>query len=142
VIVHRVDTDRPDVSIENREIGTLLWLILAAAGETEIGEAPTIESAPGVRLTSDNLQETLAGSTIRGPDFVVSFSQDGTAAISAAGEWIDTGQWWTEGDKLCLQWEQLDGGEIGCVFFVLDDTTIKWFDLNGTLAGKGLYRRE
>jgi CubicO group peptidase (beta-lactamase class C family) len=142
VIVHRVDTDRQDVSIENREIGTLLWLILAAAGETEIGEAPYVESAPGVRLTAGNLQETLAGSTIRRPDSVVSFSQDGTMAISAEGEWIDTGQWWTEGDKLCLQWEQLDGGGTSCVFFVLNDTTIKWFDLNGTLAGKGLYRRE
>ena len=48
VIVHRVDTDAGLISISDEQIGILLWLVLDAAGETGIGEAP-IEAAKGIR---------------------------------------------------------------------------------------------
>ena len=40
VVVHRVNTDEYIKSVDVSQIGALLWLILDAAGETEIGEAP------------------------------------------------------------------------------------------------------
>jgi CubicO group peptidase (beta-lactamase class C family) len=146
VVVHRVNTDEYTKSVDTTQIGLLLWLILDAAGETEIGEAPFIESAKGVRLTADNLQETIAGSTARDVtspgEVAVSFAEDGTMLLSVAGALIDTGTWWTEDDKLCIQFTDpdLEGG--GCGPVVLDGTTIKMFDLDGTLSIKLEYSRE
>jgi len=146
VVVHRVNTDEAGQPVGMSQIGTLLWLILDAAGETEIGEPPFIESAKGVRLTADNLQETLAGSTVRSAnssgEIVVSFSEDGTITVSVAGALIDTGKWWTEDDQLCSQFTNPDLGGGGCGHVVLDGTTMKLFDLDGTLSMRFEYSRE
>ncbi len=142
VIVHRVNTDKPGPYPKSNQLGRLLWLILDAAGEKEIGENPYIEAAKGVRLTADNLKETLEGSSIREGASVVSATRDGTMSVSMEGKLIDTGKWWTEGDKFCSQWERIREGKKACRFLVLDGTILKWFDLDGTLDGKGFFSRE
>jgi len=142
VIVHRVHTDRSGQSVDSRQIGQLLWLILAATGETDIGEDPSIEAAKGVRLTADNLKETLAGSSIREGASVVSISRDGTMSISIEGKLVDTGKWWTQGDRFCSQWKKIWEGKKACRFLVLDGTILKWFYLDGILDGKGFFSRE
>jgi len=143
VIVHRVDTDTGNVDIGGREIGPLLWLILDAAGETDIGDAPLLEAAKGIQVAADNLQEAWGESTIRhwdGPEgqYIVSYSPDGTMTFTAreSGELVDTGKWWAEGDKVCRQWDELNGGEKACGIIVLEGTTLQWFDLNGISVGK------
>jgi hypothetical protein len=146
VIVHRVNTDGGDVNLEDAQIGLLLWLILDAAGETEIGEPPFIESAKGVRLSADNLEETLAGSTVRSGsgagEIVASFAEDGTLPLSVGGSLIDNGKWWVEDDKLCSQFTNPDLEGTDCGHVVLDGTTMKLFDLEGTLSMKFEYSRE
>ena len=142
VIVHRVDTDKPDQSVYSRQIGRLLWLILAAAGETDMGEDPDIEAAKGVRLIADNIKETLAGSSIREGVSVIYISRDGTMSVSMKGKLIDTGKWWTQGDRFCSQWKKIRGGKKFCRFLVLDGTILKWFYLDGILDGKGFLSRE
>ena len=146
VIVHRVDTNSSSVDIGNREIGPLLWLILDAAGETEIGDAPIIEAAEGIQVTADNLHETWGTSTIwhlDGPEgqYVTSYAPDGTMTFTAreSGELVDTGKWWAEGDRVCRQWNEMDGGERACFYVVLDGTTLQQFDLEGILLGKVHY---
>ena len=145
VIVQRVNTDGGSVSLDDAQIGLLLWLILDAAGETEIGEAPFIESAKGVRLTADNLQETIAGSTLQrgsGSDEVVaSISKDGTVSVSLNGILMDTGEWWAEDDKLCVEFTSPDL-EGGCSLVVLDGLTIKLYDLDGVLEEKFAYSKD
>ena len=49
VIVHRVNTDIPGPYPGTNQLGRLLWLILDAAGETDIGETPSINAASGER---------------------------------------------------------------------------------------------
>ena len=142
VIVHRVDTDSSDRSVSSRQTGRLLWLILAAAGETDIGEDPYIEAAKGVRLTADNLKEIVAGSSIQEGVSLISISRDGTMAVSMEGKPIDTGQWWTQGDRFCFQWKTIRGGTKACRFVVLDGAILKWFHLDGILDGKGFLSRE
>jgi CubicO group peptidase (beta-lactamase class C family) len=149
VIVHRVDTDQGNVDLGSREIGPLLWLILDAAGETEIGDAPIIEAAAGVRVTADNLPETWGESTIfhlDGPEeqYITSYAPDGTLTLTAreSGELVDTGKWWAEGDKVCRQWKEVNGGEHACFHVLLDGTALQWFDLDGILAGKARFSRE
>ena len=149
VIVHRVDTDSGNVDIGGREIGPLLWLILDAAGETDIGDAPIIEAAEGIQVTADNLHETWGESTIwhfDGPEeqYITSYAPDGTLTLTAreSGELVDTGKWWAEGDKACRQWEELDGGEKACFYVVLDGTTLRLFDLKGISVAKVNFSRE
>jgi CubicO group peptidase (beta-lactamase class C family) len=149
VVVHRVNTDSGNVNLGGREIGPLLWLILDAAGETEIGDAPLLEVAKGIQVTADNLHETWGESTIfhlDGPDeqYITSYAPGGTLTFTAreSGELVDTGKWWAEDDTLCRQWKELDGGTKACVYVVLDDTTLRWFDLDGILAGKACFSRE
>jgi CubicO group peptidase (beta-lactamase class C family) len=142
VIVHRVNTDKTGPYPNPNQLGRLLWLILDAAGEKEIGENPYIEAVKGVRLTADNLKETLEESSIREGASVVSATRDGTMSVSMEGKLIDTGKWWTEGDKFCSQWKRIREGKKACRFLVLDGTILKWFDLDGTLDGKGFFSRE
>jgi CubicO group peptidase (beta-lactamase class C family) len=59
VIIHRVDSDKPGTEVYEFQMGTLLWLILAAAGETNLGESPRIELIQGDRLKAENLEKTL-----------------------------------------------------------------------------------
>jgi CubicO group peptidase (beta-lactamase class C family) len=148
VIVHRVDTDGVKVDIGGREIGPLLWLILDAAGETDIGGAPLLDAAEGILVTADNLQETWAKSTIRhldGPEgqYIMSYAPDGSMAFTAreSGEPVDAGRWWAEGDRVCRQWNELDAGEKVCSYVVLDGLTLRWFDLDGILAGQADFAR-
>jgi CubicO group peptidase (beta-lactamase class C family) len=148
VIVHRVDSDSSTIDIGNREIGPLLWLILDAAGETEIGEAPIIELAEGVQVTADNLHKTWGESTLwhlDGPEeqYITSYDPDGTLTLTAreSGELIDTGRWWAVSDTVCRQWKEIDGGEKACFFVLLDGTTLLYFDLDGIFAGKVHFSR-
>ena len=148
VIVHRVDTDSGDVAIDDGQIGQLLWLILDAAGETEIGESPFIEAAKGVRLTEDNVQDALfAGGTIRVVGelgaYFASLLPDGAMTLVVGGELTDTGKWWFEGDEYCQQWEWEGGSSTnGCFYLVLDGTTLKVFDLDGMLVQKQNFSRK
>ena len=145
VVVHRVNTDGGSVSLGGADIGRLLWLILDAAGETDIGEAPFIDSAKGVRLTAETLHETLAGSTLQrgsGSEKVVaSVSEDGTLSVSLNDVLLETGAWWIEGDRMCVEFENPDM-EGGCSLVVFDGFTIKLYDLDGVLQDRWAYSRD
>jgi CubicO group peptidase (beta-lactamase class C family) len=142
VVVHRVNTDQPDVTVGDSQIGTLLWFILAAAGENSIGESPFIEAAKGARLTTDDLRQTLAGSTLRSVSdagrAVAAFSDDGTVSVLVDGAAIDTGRWWTEADKYCHELSPDLGGQT-CAYVVLDGSTLKFFDLDGIVESTWEY---
>jgi len=151
VIVHRVNTDKPGPYPESNQLGRLLWLILDAAGETAIGENPSIDAARGVRLIADNFKELLERGTLTVRDmtppglteksektFIVSVFPDGNLSIfqgdiSLKEGFEDTGKWWFEGNKFCNQWKRLRSGKKNCLYLVLDKKTLKTYSLNGTL---------
>jgi hypothetical protein len=142
VIVHRVDTFKGLPRQLPSQVGPLLWLILEAAGEKEVGEDPSIEAATGVRLTSEKLKETLGGGTtwvgtntgpIPGGDKIfISCLQDGKLSYSVEGNQRINGKWWVNDGKLYLN---LMG--IKLFFYIIQDGSIyKFFDPTGTLFGK------
>jgi len=148
VIVHRVDTDVESVSISDGQIGVLLWLVLDAAGETGIGEAPFIEAAKGTRLNEENVQEVLfSGDTIRvvyelgDETYFESRFPDGTMTLVVGGELTDTGKWWFVSDKYYQRWEQISADNVP-LYIVLDGTTLELFDLDGMLVQKLNFTRE
>ena len=141
VIVHRVNTDRKGKMVAEYQIGRLLWHILDAAGESEIGEKPILDGARGVRLTGKDLYTTLADSEIRTDRLTARFLQDNRLELWVKDKRIDAGKWWVKKDKFWLKAKILTSGRKVCLDLVLAGDTIKWYDPEGTLGGKGDYSR-
>jgi hypothetical protein len=123
-------------------IGRLLWLILSAAGETQIGDDPSIEAAKGVRLSTDDLKQLLAnGSKWIGPNdgifpggdsLVLSSSKDGQLTLSATEKLEFQGKWWISGDRFYFN---ILGIKAYLSIFQEGDT-LGLYDPTGTLFGK------
>ncbi len=141
VIVHRVNTDLKGKMVSSSQIGRLLWHILDAAGETDIGEPPTLDGAKGVLLVGKNLRNALAGCKISTTDFTIKFLQDNSIELWTKGKLIDTGKWWAKADKCWLKGKVITGGRKVGVKIILDGKAIKWYDREGTRDGKGIYSR-
>lgn len=142
VVVHRVNTDEPGERPMGHHIGRLLWLILSAAGETQIGEDPSIEAAAGVRLLTENLKKLLAnGSKWTAPNtglfpgketLVLSCAKDGQLTLSAAEELDFQGKWWVSKDRFYFN---ILG--IKAYFTIFQDgDTLGLYDPTGTLYGR------
>lgn len=142
VIVHRVNTDWPGKRVDTHQIGRLLWHILDAAGETDIGENPTLEVANGDRLNSDSLKELfekgckwVGANTGIFPGetrLVLNASRDGKLAFSTGENLKFTGNWWLSGDKFYFNIL----GSRGFFFIVKNGDLIKLYDPTGTMFGK------
>jgi hypothetical protein len=139
VIVHRVNTDWKGQTVSSGEMGRLLWHILDAAGETDIGEKPVLEGAKGILLTGDDLHKALAGCVIKTEGFLAKFHPDNRFELWMGRKRFDTGKWWVEKDKCWLKSKVTTAGNKVSIRLVLDGDTIKWYDQDGTLDGKGIY---
>ena len=142
IIVHRSNTDWVGKQASPHQIGRLLWHILDAAGETDIGPVPTIEAAKGVRLNEDGMNRLLAtNNKWRGPNtgifsggesLVFICSQDGRLTFSPDANTKFTGNWWTSGDRFYLK----IFGMKAYFHIVQEGSMIKLFDATGSLFGK------
>lgn len=141
VVVHRVNTDQKGKMVSSSQIGRLLWHILDAAGETEIGDKPTLDAAKGIRLSGELLKDTLSGSTIRGDRFIMKFSSTDTFEYWMNGKLLDTINWWVDGDRCWIKGKVLTGGWKTYLRLVRDGDIIKWYDRQSTLDGKGLFSK-
>jgi CubicO group peptidase (beta-lactamase class C family) len=142
LIVHRVNTDWPGNHVENHQIGRLLWLILAASGETGIGADPSIEAAKGKQLTNDELNQLLSedikwvgpnSGIFPGGELIrISCNKDGKMLLSF-GESVEfKGKWWISGNRFYFRILGLRS----YFLIIQDDNTIKLFDPSGTLFGR------
>ena len=142
VVVHRVNTDIPGEKPMGHQIGRLLWLILSAAGETQIGDDPSIEAATGASLTTDDLKQLLGnGSKWIGPNngifpggdsLVISCSKKGELSLSASEDLEFKGKWWISKDRFYFN---ILGIKAYLSIFKEGDT-LRLFDPTGTLFGK------
>ena len=142
VIVHRGNTDWPAKLAAPYQIGRLLWHILDAAGETDMGPVPTIEAAKGYRLNENDLKKLFAAKTKwigpntgifpGGESLVFICSQDGTLTFSAGANTEFTGKWWISNDRFFFK----IFGMKAYFYIVKEGNTIKLFDPTGTLFGK------
>ena len=142
VVVHRVDTDSPGSRPMGHQIGRLLWMILSAAGEADMGENPSIEAAGGKLLGTDDLQKLLAdecrwvspnnGLFPAGETLVLACSKDGELSISASEELTFKGEWWISKGRFYFKILGLKA------YFniVKEGDTFKMFDPTGTLYGR------
>jgi CubicO group peptidase (beta-lactamase class C family) len=141
VIVHRVNTDSPGRRASGYQIGRLLWLILSAAGESDIGEDPSIESTKGVRLKENDLKQLFEedrrwvgpnnGIWAGGKSLIISCIKDGTLLFSPGEEHKFKGKWWISGNRFYFKIM----GMRDFFFIVQDGNIFKLFDYTGTLFG-------
>jgi len=136
VVVHRVDTDA-GYMVDDVKIGTLLWLILDAAGEKGIGDAPLLERAVGTRLTADTLAQALQACTFRttqgNTEISATFRSDQTVSVSANGAVLVETRWWLEGDNYCHDLGPESGGR-QCFQVVQNGDQLAFFDLDGYVS--------
>jgi len=141
IVVLRVDTFDYKVSLGNDQIGRLLWLILDAAGEKEIGPPVLIEADAGLKITGENIglvygkRKTLEISGCQGRCLEV-YHPDGRAEFrsSLPEEPSDAGRWWFEGETFCLKWNRLDQGRTMRLRLRLQDRTLSVYDGEGLLV--------
>ena len=134
VVVHRADTDTGRM-VDEGSIGTLLWMILDAAGEKAIGDPPLLERAVGTRLTADTLPQVLQACSLRATqgstEILVTFGPDQTMSISAyGGAVVVETRWWLEGDNYCRDLGPEFGGR-QCSQVLQNGDQLTFFDLDG-----------
>ncbi|HLG80495.1 MAG TPA: serine hydrolase [Bradyrhizobium sp.] len=90
VIIHRINSDQPHRPQPSfRQIARLLWLILSAAGDHDVGPDITLAHASGTRLDADALKTAVAGKTLAlggtraGGPFAWQIRDDGTVSVLA-----------------------------------------------------------
>lgn len=99
VIIHRIDADAP-VAPKGprkppptlRQMARLLWLILSAAGDRDVGPDASLSQAGGRRLEGDAVKSALAGKTLAlggtrtGGPYAWQVHDDGTLSVLAGPE--------------------------------------------------------
>ncbi len=145
--VHRVNTDLPEgsdwvdgmaPSIDNRRIGRLLWMILDAAGMTDIGPDPSWAATPGTPLDGATIRDLLLTNRIAmGNGLRFAAYADGRCAIFREGRVVEQGRWWLAGDLFCSRWAG-DGGQHQRRYrMARAGDTLYRYETDGTLAGEG-----
>jgi hypothetical protein len=95
VIVHRINSDIPASQRKEptfQQMARLLWLVLSAAGDKDVGPDITLAHAVGTRLEGDALKAALAGKTLSvaqslaGGPYAWQIRADGTLSILAGAE--------------------------------------------------------
>jgi CubicO group peptidase (beta-lactamase class C family) len=137
VVVHRVDRDIADYREPGmREIGRLLWLILSADHQQDIGPDASIEAAHGTRLDDAALRSTLSGATLAfgetatGGPYEARLAVDGgyTVLNSSPPTVSASGTWMIDKNRLCRTLK-----DTRCYTVVADGNDLVLFDRNGIL---------
>jgi CubicO group peptidase (beta-lactamase class C family) len=144
VVVHRIDSDAPGnqgrASPSMRQIARLLWLVLSAAGDGDVGPDVSLEHAAGEHLVGDPLKMALAGRTLSYGDSLVGgpyawrIAADGTLSISAGPEREAKAQGsWRIGDdgRFCPTLPRAKGED--CYSVVADQGAVRLFGADGLM---------
>ena len=91
------------------QLARLLWLILSAAGDRDVGPDVSLAHATGDRLAGEEIKAKLTGATfsvgemLSGGPYLWQLRADGTLSILAGAEQRErfTGSWRVDGDRLC-----------------------------------------
>lgn len=148
VVVHRVDTDGPGPRPAGYLLGRLIWMILDAAGESEIGENPSFDAATGRHITAENVAQVFDSLPLRlsgvrrsglveggSHAYTTELAEDGAVTISVAGQIVDSGIWWMDGSLFGFRLERATRGQPQTRYAVASEGRIRFYDPGtGSLA--------
>ncbi len=141
LIVVSLDAHYPEPGPDFREIGRLLWLVLAAGGFHDIGLDASIEAARGKPEDGATLSGLLSGKTLvygdaaAGGPYRVRLGRDGAMALFKAESTVayDTGTWNVTDNKYCRDWQKISPHH-ACFAVTQDGTVVQFFDHNGLMV--------
>jgi CubicO group peptidase (beta-lactamase class C family) len=149
VVIHRVNSDVPLVPLGPRkpeptfaQVGRLLWLVLSAAGDGDVGPDASLAHADGTRLEGEALKSALVGKTLafgeqrpRGP-FALQVHDDGTftVLVGAARREGRTGTWRVdESGHYCRSFNDRRDIPEACFVVVANGNLFQFFDGDGLM---------
>jgi CubicO group peptidase (beta-lactamase class C family) len=148
VIVHRINSDVPVGPLPGQrkpaptftQLGRLIWLILSAAGDSEVGPDASLAHATGKPLEGEALRTALAGTTLAfgetltGGPYVWQLHADGTLSVLAGPERKERlkGTWRIDDGRYCRTLNQPNARE-ACFYVLAKDARLQFFDADGLM---------
>jgi CubicO group peptidase (beta-lactamase class C family) len=144
VIVHRINSDIPPSQRKEPsfpQMARLLWLVLSAAGDTEVGPDVTLAHATGTRLEGEALKAALAGKTLSvgqflaGGPYAWQIRADGTLSVLAGAERRErwSGQWRIDDHgRYCRTLNEPRPREV-CFAVLANEARLQFFDGDGLM---------
>jgi hypothetical protein len=113
----------------------LLWLILSAAGDSDVGPDISLAHATGSRLTGEAIKARLTGTTLSlgaelsGGPYQWQLRADGTLSVLAGAEPRERirGSWRVDGDRYCRTLIEANAREY-CFTVLATDSRLQFFD--------------
>jgi len=148
VIVHRINSDVPIGTLPDQrklppttqQLARLLWLVLSAAGDNDVGPDISLAHATGTRLAGEEIKARLAGATLSvgealsGGPYQWQLRADGSLSVLAGAEHRErfSGSWRVDGDRYCRTLNEPNPREY-CFAVVAIDSHLQFFDANGLM---------
>jgi len=148
VVVHRINSDVPIGLLPGQrkpepttpQLARLLWLILSAAGDGDVGPDVSLARATGDRLAGEEIKAKLTGATfavgemLSGGPYLWQLRADGTLSILAGAEQRErfTGSWRVDGDRLCRTLSEPNTRE-ACFSVVASGSRLQLFTADGLM---------
>jgi CubicO group peptidase (beta-lactamase class C family) len=148
VIVHRINSDVPIGTLPGQrkpeptaiQLARLLWLLLSAAGDNDVGPDITLAHAAGDHLTGEALKATLTGATLsvgealKGGPYTWQLGADGALTVLAGAEHRERSKatWRVNDDHYC---RTLSGpyAQEACFSVVANQPRLQFFDADGLM---------
>jgi CubicO group peptidase (beta-lactamase class C family) len=148
VFVHRINSDvpvgtlpgqrKPEPTIQ--QLARLLWLLLSAAGDNDVGPDISLAHASGDHLAGGALKTTLTGATLssgellKGGPYTWQLGADGALTVlgGAEGRQSFTGTWRVDNDHYCRTLK-LPGASEACFSVVAGKSRLQFYDADGLM---------
>lgn len=148
VIVHRINSDVPIGTLPGQrkpepttpQLARLLWLVLSAAGDNDVGPDISLAHAAGDHLTDEALKTALTGATLSvgevlaGGPYTWQLRADGALSVLAGAEHRERfkGTWRVDGDHYCRTLSGPNAQE-ACFSVVANNSRLQFFDADGLM---------
>lgn len=148
VIVHRINSDVPVGLLPGQrkpepttpQLARLLWLILAAAGDNDIGPDVSLARAAGNRLSGEEIKAKFSGATLSvgemlsGGPYLWQLRADGALSVLAGAERRERfrGSWRVDGDRYCPTLNEPRARET-CLSVVENGSRLQFFSPDGLM---------
>jgi CubicO group peptidase (beta-lactamase class C family) len=148
VIVHRINSDveigtllgqrKPEPTIP--QLARLLWLLLSAAGDNDVGPDTSLAHAAGDHLRGEALKAALAGASLsvgemlKGGPYLWQLGADGALTVLAGTEHRQgpKGTWRVDDDHYCRTLDRRNAREF-CFSVVANKSGLQFFDADGLM---------
>jgi hypothetical protein len=148
VIVHRINSDVPIGSLPGQrkpepttpQIARLLWLVLSAAGDPDVGPDTSLVHTAGDHLAGEALKTALTGATLSfgevlpGGPYSWQLRADGTLSVLAGTEHRERfkGTWRADGEHYCRTLSGPNAQEV-CFSVVANNSRLQFFNSDGLM---------